>query len=122
MQGRPSLEVLEDPEAVARRAASFWGERARAAIAACARFSSALSGGRTPWLMFELLGSQDIPWESVDLYQTDERIAPEGDPDRSMTHLARSLPVDAFSRLHPMPVEDPDASTAADSYAVTLPP
>src|SRR5438552_16834760 len=116
-----TLEVLEDPEAVARRAAGFFAERARAAVVARARFTAALSGGRTPWRMFDLLGNEDIPWEQVDLFQTDERIAPAGDPDRSMTHLEGSLPRRALEKVHPMPVEDPDPSSASDAYAATLP-
>jgi 6-phosphogluconolactonase len=116
-----SLEVLEDPEAVARRAARYFAAEARAAVAARASFSAAISGGRTPWRMFELLGEEDLPWGRIDLYQADERVAPAGDPDRSMTHLGASLPRAALERLHPMPVEDQDVSSSAERYAEALP-
>ena len=39
--------------------------------------SLALSGGRTPARMLELFGEEaHVPWEAVDVYQADERIAP----------------------------------------------
>jgi 6-phosphogluconolactonase len=117
-------EVLADADAVARAGAAFVAGEARAAVAARGRFTVAFSGGRTPWVMLRALaGLADVPWPSVLVAQVDERIAPAGDADRNLTHLAASLleraPL-APERMHAMPVELPDPALAAARYAATL--
>lgn len=114
------LEVSADADAVARRAAAYVAEQARAAVAARGRFTFAVSGGRTPWAMFGELASEDVPWADVELFQVDERVAPDGDPDRNLTHLRASLG-SAPARVHPMPVTDEDMDAAAAAYATVLP-
>ena len=86
------LEVLADEDAVARRAADIVAASAREAIGARGRFTFAVSGGRTPWAMFRELADEDVPWGKVGIWQVDERIAPDGDPDRNLTSLAPVLP------------------------------
>ena len=113
------LEVLSDAEAVAKRAADIVAAVAREAIEARGRFTFAVSGGRTPWAMFRELADEDVPWKQVGIWQVDERIAPDGDPDRNLTTLAPVLPADA--ELHPMPVTDADPEAAAHRYAESLP-
>ncbi len=71
--------------------------------------------------MFELLGARDLDWSQVTIFQVDERIAPDGDPDRNLTHLQESLPAAGFRRLRRMPVTDPDPEAAARRYAEELP-
>ena len=71
--------------------------------------------------MFELLGEHEIEWAAVEIFQVDERIAPDGDPDRNLTHLRASLPDDAAASIRPMPVTEPDAEAAARRYAARLP-
>ena len=114
------LEVFADGAAVAARAAAYVAAQAREAVAAHGRFTFAVSGGHTPWAMFAELTKQDMPWADVELFQVDERVAPEGDPDRNLTHLRESIG-DAPARVHPMPVNDPDLDVAAASYATVLP-
>jgi 6-phosphogluconolactonase len=114
------LEVLTDPGAVAVRGAAAVADAAREAIGARGGFAFAVSGGRTPWAMFEILTGEDLPWDDVAIWQVDERIAPDGDPDRNLTGLAPLLPPAAA--FHPMPVADPDPEAAASRYAASLPP
>jgi 6-phosphogluconolactonase len=78
----------------------------------------AVSGGHTPWVMLRALAEEQIPWPAVRIFQVDERVAPEGDADRNLTHLKESLlaPVQIFA----MPVEDADLDRAAAEYAQTL--
>jgi 6-phosphogluconolactonase len=114
------LEVFADGAAVAARAASYVAAQAREAVAAHGRFTFAVSGGHTPWAMFAELAKKDVPWADVELFQVDERVAPEGDPDRNLTHLRESIG-DAPARVHPMPVNDPDLEVAAAAYATVLP-
>lgn len=114
------LEVLADPPAVARAAAAYVADRARAAVADHESFHFAVSGGHTPWAMFAELAAEDVPWDRVVLYQVDERVAPAGDPDRNLTHLQQSLG-DAPAEVVAMAVEDDDLDAAAAAYADRLP-
>jgi 6-phosphogluconolactonase len=114
------LEVAPDAAAVGARAATYVAARAREAVSAHGRFTFAVSGGKTPWAMFAELTHEDMPWADVELFQVDERVAPEGDPDRNLTHLRESIG-DAPARVHPMPVGDPDIEAAAAAYATVLP-
>jgi 6-phosphogluconolactonase len=115
------VEVLADEDSVARRAAAFIAAEARVAIAARGRFTLAVSGGRTPWAMLSVLAGANVPWDAVHVFQVDERVAPAGDADRNLTHIAESL----VSRvpaacIHAMPVEATDLIQAATRYANEL--
>ena len=116
-----SVEVLADGEEAARRGAELIAERAGAAIAENGTFALAASGGRDPWRMYELLASYDLDWDRISIFQVDERVAPDGDPDRNLTHLEASLPPEALGSIRPMPVEAEDLVAAADAYAALLP-
>jgi 6-phosphogluconolactonase len=115
------LEVLPDPDGVARRGAEFVAGQARAAVADHGRFTFAVSGGRTPWAMFAHLVDEDVPWAQTAIWQVDERVAPAGDPDRNLAHLKASLPAQAEGEVYAMPVEDDDLEAAAARYAQSLP-
>ena len=62
------VEVLDDDAAVARRAAAFIAAEARAAVQLRGRFTFAVSGGRTPWLMLSVLAAEDMPWADTHLF------------------------------------------------------
>jgi 6-phosphogluconolactonase len=112
---------LEPDEIGAAHAAAMWcAQRLRAAVGVRGRASVALSGGSTPGLMFDALVGFDLPWEAITVLQVDERIAPDGDPDRNATQLVDRLlrPASvprASWRL--MPVTAPDLDAAAADYA-----
>jgi 6-phosphogluconolactonase len=114
------LEVSPDTAAVAKRAAVLVAGLARTAVAERGRFTFAVSGGKTPWAMFGELGGEDMPWADTELFQVDERVAPDGDPDRNLTNLQASIGA-APARVHPMPVTDADLAEAAAAYATVLP-
>jgi 6-phosphogluconolactonase len=116
------LEVLSDADTVARRASAVVAASIRDASRAPDVFSFAVSGGRTPWLMFGYLAAEDLAWDRVAIWQVDERIAPPGDPDRNLTSLMASLPEAARASIHPMPVEGTDVEAAAADYEAGLPP
>jgi 6-phosphogluconolactonase len=117
------IEVFADDESAARAAAGMIAAEAREAVEARGRFVMAVSGGRTPWIMMRALASEEVPWGKVHVVQVDERVAPEGDADRNLTHLRESLldhtPIRP-EQIHAMPVESPDLETAARQYASTL--
>jgi 6-phosphogluconolactonase len=117
------IEVLADADSVATAAASIIAAEARQAVVARGRFSLAVSGGRTPWIMLRALAGEDVPWEEVHLVQVDERVAPAGNADRNLTHLRESLLTRIPLRpeqVHAMPVEASDLEAAATAYAQTL--
>src|SRR6476646_10891158 len=102
------LQVFADADSAARAAAAMIAAAARAATAARGRFILAVSGGHTPWMMLRALTKEDVPWQAVHIVQVDERIAPDGDPDRNLTHLRESLsgqPSLPADHIHAMPVQ-----------------
>jgi 6-phosphogluconolactonase len=115
------LEVLPDAEAVARRGAELIAEWGRAAVSERQAFAMTASGGRTPWAMYGQLEDEDLAWEATAIYQTDERLAPAGSPERNLTHLIAALSIGAQGSLRPMPATDENPEAAADDYAASLP-
>jgi 6-phosphogluconolactonase len=83
----------------------------------------AVSGGKTPWVMLRDLAQEDVSWKGVHVVQVDERVAPEGDPDRNLTHLRESLLEHASLRpeqIYAMPVESRDIEAACARYVLIL--
>src|SRR5688572_12036710 len=106
---QPELEVLPTAAAVAERAAALIACYVHDDLARAGRATLAVSGGRTPRRIFETLATADLPWDRLELFQVDERIAPAGHDDRNATQAdtafgaVRALHARAF---HWMPVED----------------
>jgi len=116
-------EIFADEPAVATAAAKLIAAEARAAVAARGRFLMAVSGGKTPWAMLKDLAAEDVPWANVHIFQVDERLAPDGDPDRNLTHLHASLLGDApipLENIHAMPVTSADPAQGVRDYEETL--
>lgn len=80
----------------------------------------ALSGGNAPAQMLPSLG-EDLRWDAIDVFQVDERVAPDGDPARNLGPILDHLPDAARARVRPMPVTADDLEAAADAYAASLP-
>ncbi|WP_326772879.1 6-phosphogluconolactonase [Streptomyces sp. NBC_01445] len=114
------LEGVADPDAVAGTAAASVVRPARACVQAHGRFTFAVSGGHTPWAMFARLAHEDVPWERVAVFQVGERVAPDGDPDRNLTHPREGLGA-APAEVIAMPVNDADPDEAAAAYGRSLP-
>jgi 6-phosphogluconolactonase len=117
------IEVLDNADLVAQKAASVIAGEARKAVALRGCFIIAVSGGKTPWKMLRALADEDVPWEGMHILQVDERLAPEGHPDRNLTHLRESLIGHAPllpGRIHAMQVEQEDPEAAAAGYALTI--
>ena len=118
-----NAEVYTNAEAVALEAAKLLANEARDSVAARGKFVMAVSGGKTPWIMLRDLAQEDVPWNGVHIVQVDERVAPDGDPDRNLTHLRESLLEHAPLRpeqIYAMPVESGNIEAACAQYASTL--
>ncbi len=82
----------------------------------------ALSGGSTPNDMFDQLAARQLPWQRVEIWQVDERVAPQADPARNANGLLQHL-VDQLSipprAVHLIPVHLP-VHQAVSNYANLL--
>jgi 6-phosphogluconolactonase len=114
------LVVVPDATGLAARAAELVATQATSAVADHSRFTFAVSGGHTPWTMFADLMKRTVPWEEVEIFQVDERVAPDGDPDRNLTHLRDTLGATPV-QVAAMPVTEADLEAAAAAYARLLP-
>jgi 6-phosphogluconolactonase len=69
--------------------------------------------------MLAALTELSVPWACTTVYQVDERVAPDGDPDRNATLLDVLRPCGPTIRL--MPVTASDLVSACREYAALLP-
>ena len=117
------FEIATDSAALAAAAALRVTEAGRAAVAERGRFTLAVSGGRIAGAFFAELARADLPWDAVHVLQVDERVAPDGHPDRNLTALQAGL-LDQVAipaaNVHAMPVTAPDLAAAAADYAREL--
>jgi 6-phosphogluconolactonase len=117
------IVVRPDPESTAKAAATDIARQLTIAVKARGIATLAVSGGSTPALMFDALAELSVPWDGVHVFQVDERIAVQGDPDRNLgqlqAHLLSKVPIPP-QNCHPMPVEMGTAGLAARSYAALL--
>ena len=108
------VRVEADP---AGWAAGSIARRLKAAVGSGERAWLAVSGGSTAPPMLDALAAHDLPWNDVEVWQVDERVAPDENPARNANQLA-GFP----GRHHLMPVTAKDLRRAAARYATTLPP
>ncbi|HQZ35971.1 MAG TPA: 6-phosphogluconolactonase [Ilumatobacteraceae bacterium] len=113
------IHVAPDAARAANVAAEWVARQLRNAVRRRGAATIAVSGGSTPALMFADLAEMDVPWSAVDVWQVDERVAPDGDPARN-AQLLTALPLPK-RRLHLMAVTARDLRAAARRYATGLP-
>ncbi len=119
---RVEIARFRDLEDLSLAAARLVAAEARRSIAGGGIFALALSGGRTPRRLYELLAGPPwagrIPWKAVHVFWADERFVPPGHPDSNFGAADRLL----LSRvplppenIHPVPIlrAGPAASAAA---------
>lgn len=123
VSGEPELIVVRGAAQAAERAAAWLAAALAAHVAARGNASLAISGGRTPQKMLEILAREPLPWERIDVLQVDERVAPKGHVDRNATAAAAAFAAQVArhpERFHWMPVEDPSLAQASAAYTRTL--
>jgi 6-phosphogluconolactonase len=117
------VEVFPDPESLAARTSDALAQAINFAIKERGRCTLALSGGKTPAQTFRNLARSEVEWPNVDILQVDERVAPDGHPDRNLTLIERELMGNISGerpRLHPMRAAAHDLAAAADEYSSLL--
>lgn len=113
------IVVAPDPQTAADEAAAWVARQLRNAVSRRGAATVAFSGGSTPALMLASLAGLPVPWSATTVFQVDERVAPDGDPDRNAGLLEVLRPMGASIRL--MPVNSPDVEVARKRYADLLP-
>ena len=116
-------ELFPTADKVAAGAAAYLEQEIREALAHQKSFSLAISGGRTPWEMLKILSKVDLPWKRVNLFQVDERVAPDGHADRNLTQLFQAIagtPMVTQLRIFPMPVLAEDLEEGCREYTQVL--
>ncbi|MCM0042222.1 MAG: 6-phosphogluconolactonase [Algoriphagus sp.] len=113
-------EIFTSADQVAEKAAAYLEQLIRETLTQKKTFSMAISGGRTPWEMLKILSKASLPWQRINLFQVDERVAPDGHEDRNLTQLFRVIEGSPLvTRLHifPMPVTAEILDVASQDYS-----
>ena len=119
----PEVEVFTDPHALVSVAAERVVRAAEAAVERRGRFTIALSGGRPPRPLYELLGGplrDRVPWERTEIYFGDERCVPPSHPESNFAAARHALlGYVPLARVHRIEGELPPERAAAN-YDATL--
>ncbi len=123
----PEIRIFDDLEHLSWAVATRFEELARIKAIEKKIFTVALSGGSTPKLLYEILGSPAfagrVGWPNVHLFQVDERCVVPDDPESNYRLIRRamleSLPLPE-GNFHRMAAERPDHERAARDYADDL--
>ena len=115
------MDIVIAPDALtaAQETAAWVARQLRNAVSRRGAATVAFSGGSTPAMMLAALAELQLPWEATSVFQVDERIAPDGDPDRNATLLDVLRPRGPSIELMPVTGKDLDAAVAR--YAARLP-
>lgn len=124
----PSLLVVPDARALARRAAERIVELARAAVRERGRCSVGLAGGTTPRASYEVLATSALaaalPWPAISWYFGDERAVAPDHPESNYGAARESLFAgrpEALERVFRMRADEADLDAAAREYGERLP-
>lgn len=127
VERRPGVWVFADAAAVAREAARRMVEICRGFVASDGEFRIALAGGKTPRLLYRLLGSaafrEQFDWARVHLFWADERPVPPDHAESNYGMVAAELLAHAplpAENVHRMQAESPSLGRAAQGYEELL--
>ncbi len=121
------IRILPSLEELSWAVAARFEELARIKAIKKSIFCAALSGGSTPRLLYQILGgpvvAPRVRWQSVHLFQVDERCVPPDDPQSNFRMIREAL-LDQVSlpegNFHRLAGERPDREAACREYAGEL--
>lgn len=100
-----NVSIFKSIEDLSIAAADIIYEQSQRSIKETGRFSIALSGGKTPAVLFSLFAkppySDKLDWKNIFVFWSDERFVPQ-DHDENNSHLAKKLFLDEV----PIPAEN----------------
>jgi 6-phosphogluconolactonase len=114
------LRTFDDATALAHAAAAYVADVARSVATRDDPFTFALSGGKSPWAMFETLAHDDVNWSHTRIFQVDERVVPASSDLRNLKSLRAALS-GTNAPIEAMDVEASDLDDACVRYAELLP-
>lgn len=126
MSQAKNIRIFKTPEKLAIAAADMIVSIAKQSIENKGRFTIALSGGKTPEVLYSILSkhpySDLIPWDKTDIFWSDERYVPIDDVQNNASR-AKILLLDKLSipseNIHPISVGvNPDE--ASENYETTI--
>jgi 6-phosphogluconolactonase len=126
LRQKPTMRVAPDLNELSLRVAEAVAGTIADVVTAQGRCSLVLSGGSTPRMLHRLLAirhREQIPWERVHVFWSDERyVSP--DDERSNYRMAKETLLDHVpcppANIHPMPTHHTDPATAAREHEETL--
>jgi 6-phosphogluconolactonase len=126
LRQKPDVRVVDDLEALSRRAAESAVAIISDAIQRTGRCSLVLSGGTTPVRFHQMLAStfrDAVAWRHVHVFWSDERYVPHENP-QSNYRMAKDTLLDHVpcpaANVHPMPTDFANPDAAARDYETTL--
>lgn len=123
----PEIEVVPNPEVLAQKTVDIFITEVKKAVATKGAFYGALSGGHTPKLFYELLGTlpqtKALTWNKIHLFWVDERYVPVNSP-QSNYKLAADTFLDKVNipkeNIHRIETDLADLNKAALKYEEVL--
>jgi len=115
------VAVLPDTSEISGFLVKTWKDLAFLAIKKKGFFSAALSGGHTPRDFYRTLSEdkEAALWEKTHIFLADERYVPLSHPDSNYRMISETLlsgvPIPPRN-IHQVPVNAPDAASAAEKY------
>jgi 6-phosphogluconolactonase len=123
---RGQVKKFRDLRELSEAAAADISRLIAATVAGKGHFSLALSGGNSPRILHNLLGTvyrEKIPWESVSVYFGDERYVPHSDKASNYLMARETLlnlvPI-PVGNIHPIPTDLANPERAAAEYEKEL--
>ncbi len=123
----PGVHVYPNPAEVALGAARMFVDYAWQSIARHGQFFAALSGGKTPQQLFQLLATPEfrgqVDWSKVHLFWSDERAVPPESPESNFGVARRELLIRVpipLANVHRMEADRPQIGRAAHDYEEVL--
>lgn len=80
----------------------------------------ALAGGSTPMPILNLIAKENLDWEKISFYQTDERIVPIDNNSNNFKNLSNAFFDQIESNAYPMFTGEQSAENACESYIKEL--
>jgi 6-phosphogluconolactonase len=122
------VRILQDPAAIAKRAAQEFVQAAAAAVREKGAFHVALAGGSTPKALYNLLVSDpllrsQLPWDKMHVFFGDERHVGPGHPESNFRMASEAMLSQArvkAEQVSRIKGEYPDTEKAAREYEETL--
>lgn len=120
---KKTLQILDDADSLAQRAADLWLQWAQQAAGEDKSFHVAFSGGTTPKRLYRLLAQspylQKMPWSIHQFYFGDERFVPASHADSNL-RMARETLLDHVpcqpDQIHAVDTRVEHAELAAKKY------